>query len=329
MSDPTSGSLVTTPPHEQPGVLADTAPADAGLPKGKQEKPRGLLGDAWYDLRRKPLFWISAGFIALFVLMAAFPWLFTNGSPTQSVGGSLQRSLDGPGADGWFGFDIQARDIYARVIYGARASIIVALSATIGTVFLGGMVGVLAGFWGGWIDALLSRIADVFFGIPFVLGAIVILFTFNPRGAGSNEWKIMGLVILALTLLTWPVSMRIMRSSVLAAKQSDYVVAARALGASNTRIIFKHLIPNCLAPVLVYATILIGAFIGAEATLSFLGVGLQSPVVSWGVMISDSQQYIRVAPNWLLFPSAFLVTAVLSFVMLGEAVREALDPKLR
>jgi oligopeptide transport system permease protein len=326
MSDPTSGSLVTTPPHEQPGVVADTAPADAGLPRSKKDKPRGLLGDAWYDLRRKPLFWISAGFITLFVLIAAFPFLFTSGSPTE---GSLSRSLVGPGGDGWFGYDIQGRDIYSRVIYGARASIIVAVTATLGTVLIGGAVGVLAGFRGGWVDALLSRVADVFFGIPFVLGAIVILFTFNPRGAGSNEWKIMGLVILALCLLVWPISMRIMRSSVLAAKQADYVVAARALGASNSRIIFKHLIPNCLAPVLVYATILVGAFIGAEATLSFLGVGLQSPVVSWGVMISDSQQYIRVAPYWLLFPSAFLVVAVLSFVMLGEAVREALDPKLR
>ncbi|MFC0526363.1 ABC transporter permease [Phytohabitans kaempferiae] len=329
MSDPTSGSLVTTPPPEQPGVVADTAPAGAGAPKTKGEKPRGLLGDAWYDLRRKPLFWVSAGFITLFVLMAALPFLFTTASPTDPLGTGLSRNLESPSGDAWFGTDIQGRDIFARTIYGARASILVAVSATIGTILIGGTVGVLAGFWGGWIDALLSRVADVFFGIPFVLGAIVILFTFNPRGAGSNEWKIMGLVILALCVLTWPVSMRIMRSSVLAAKQADYVVAARALGASNTRIIFKHLIPNCLAPVLVYATILVGAFIGAEATLSFLGVGLQSPVVSWGVMISDSQQYIRVAPYWLLFPSAFLVTAVLSFVMLGEAVREALDPKLR
>jgi oligopeptide transport system permease protein len=162
-----------------------------------------------------------------------------------------------------------------------------------------------------------------------VLGAIVILFTFNTPGSGRSTVRITTLVIIALVTLTWPVSMRIMRSSVLGTKQADYIVAARALGASNSRIIIKHLIPNCLAPVLVYATILVGAFIGAEATLSFLGVGLQSPVVSWGVIINESQNYIRVAPYWLLFPAAFLVTAVLSFVMLGEAVREALDPKLR
>lgn len=325
MSDPTSGSLVTTSPGDQPGLVAEAAPAP-GAPAPQKDKPRGLIGDAWYDLRRKPIFWISATFIVLFLTMAIVPQLFTSVDPTDS---DLGRSLEGPASTGWFGYDIQGQDIYARTIYGARASIVVAVVATLGTVLFGSLVGVIAGFWGGWLDAVLSRLADVFFGIPFVLGAIVILFTFNTPGSTRSTVKITTLVIIALVTLTWPVSMRIMRSSVLATKQADYIVAARALGASNTRIIFKHLIPNCLAPVLVYATILVGAFIGAEATLSFLGVGLQSPVVSWGVIINQSQNYIRVAPYWLLFPAGFLVTAVLSFVMLGEAVREALDPKLR
>jgi len=135
--------------------------------------------------------------------------------------------------------------------------------------------------------------------------------------------------VVSLVVLTWPVSMRIMRSSVLAVRDADYIVAARAMGAGPGRIIFKHLIPNCLAPLLVYSTILIGSFVGAEATLSFLGVGLRTPVVSWGIMINEAQNYLRVSPYLLFFPSAFLVTAVLAFVMLGEAVREALDPKLR
>jgi oligopeptide transport system permease protein len=325
MSDPT-GAMVTTPPGEQPGIVADTAPPDAGLPSGRKEKPRGLLGDAWYDLRHKPLFWVSAAFIALFVLMAAFPFLFTSVDPDY---GELSRSRQGPSGDAWFGYDIQGKDIYARVIYGSRASILVAVASTLGTVLIGATMGVVAGFRGGWIDQLLSRIGDVFFGLPFVLGAIVILSTFNGPGAHRGEWSIMGMVILALVVLAWPVSMRIMRSTVLATKNADYIIAARALGASNSRIIFRHLIPNCLAPLLVYATILVGAFISAEATLSYLGVGLQTPVVSWGVMISDAQNLIRVSPYMLLFPAAALVLAVLSFVMLGEAVREALDPKMR
>ncbi|GAA3911224.1 peptide ABC transporter permease [Amorphoplanes auranticolor] len=327
MSDPTMSSMVTTPRAEQPTAPGATAPTDAGLPENQQaDKPRGLLGDAWRDLRRKPLFWISSFFIVLFLVMAAFPSLFTSADPDY---GTLSRSRVGPSADAWFGYDVQGRDVYARVIYGARASIMVAVLSTLGTVLIGGLVGVIAGFRGGWFDAVLSRIADIFFGLPFVLGAIVILFTFNPPGANRGEFEIIMLVVASLILLSWPVSMRIMRSSVLATKEADYIVAARALGASNLRIVFKHLIPNCLAPLLVYSTILVGSFIGAEATLSFLGVGLQSPVVSWGVMINESQNYIRVSLYLLLFPAAFLVTAVLSFVMLGEAVREALDPKMR
>ncbi|WP_431946443.1 ABC transporter permease [Micromonospora marina] len=327
MSEPNTASVVTTPPATMPTEAGSGAPTDAGLPESaKQQKPRGLLGDAWIDLRRKPLFWISATFILIFILMAAFPSLFTSG---DAVNGTLERSRVEPSSAAWFGYDVQGRDVYARVIYGARASIVVAVVSTLLTLFVGGAMGIIAGYRGGWVDALLSRIADIFFGLPFVLGSIVILTTFNGSGTDNGEWTIMGLVIMSLSVLTWPVVMRLMRSSVLATKEADYIVAARALGASTGRIILKHLLPNCLAPLLVYGTIMVGSFIGAEATLSFLGIGLKNPVVSWGIMISEAQNYIRVSPYLLFFPAAFLVTAVLSFVMLGEAVREALDPKLR
>ncbi|MGY4896406.1 ABC transporter permease [Micromonospora aurantiaca (nom. illeg.)] len=327
MSDPNTASIVSTPPATMPTEAGSGAPTNAGLPESaKQNKPRGLLGDAWIDLRRKPLFWISATIILVFLVMAAFPWLFTSG---DAVNGSLDRSRVEPSSAAWFGYDVQGRDVYARVIYGARASIVVAVVSTFLTLLVGGTMGIIAGYRGGWVDALLSRIADIFFGLPFVLGSIVILTTFNGSGSDNGEWTIMGLVILSLSVLSWPVVMRLMRSSVLATKEADYIVAARALGAGTGRIILKHLLPNCLAPLLVYGTIMVGSFIGAEATLSFLGIGLKSPVVSWGIMISEAQNYIRVSPYLLFFPSAFLVAAVLSFVMLGEAVREALDPKLR
>jgi oligopeptide transport system permease protein len=322
MSDPTMGSAVSTTTAGAVGVL-DAPPATAGQ---AADKPRGLLGDAWRDLRRKPMFWISAVAILFFLVMAAMPWLFTSVDPTH---GELSRSRVEPSADAWFGYDVQGRDVFARTIYGARASIIVAFVGTLGTVLLGGVIGVIAGYRGGWLDGLLSRVGEVFSGTPFVLGAIVILFTFNGPQADLGEWQIMGLVIAALIVLTWPVSMRLMRSSVLSVRNADYIIAARAMGAGPGRIITKHLVPNCLAPLLVYSTILIGAFIGAEATLSYLGVGLQTPVVSWGVMVSEAQDYLRVSPFLLFFPSAFLVVAVLAFVMLGESVREALDPKLR
>jgi oligopeptide transport system permease protein len=307
-------------------MAGSTATATPPGIEEKRDKPRGLLGDAWHDLRRKPLFWISATLIVLFLVMAAFPGLFTSVDPTAA---DLSRSRVGPSGDAWFGYDIQGQDVYSRAIHGAQASIVVAVLATLGTVLIGGGAGVVAGYRGGWVDSLVSRIADVFFGLPFILGSIVILTTFNSSDANRGKFAIMLIVISSLVVLAWPVPMRIMRSSVLATKNADYIMAARALGAGPGRIIFKHLIPNCLAPLLVYSTILVGAFIGAEATLSFLGVGLQSPVVSWGIMINEAQQYVRVSPYLLMFPAAFLVVAVLSFVMLGEAVREALDPKLR
>ncbi|MFI6783530.1 ABC transporter permease [Micromonospora sp. NPDC050276] len=322
MSDPSTASIVSTP-GAQP--TDSGTPATAGQPQSN-EKPRGLLGDAWRDLRRKPLFWIASTLIVIFVLMALFPALFAPGDP---VNGSLSRSLGKASGDAWFGYDLQGRDVYARVIYGASASIQVAVLAVLGTLLVGGTMGIISGYRGGWVDGLLSRIADVFFGLPFVLGAIVILTTFNGSGSGNSKVKIMSLVTISLIVLSWPVVMRLMRSSVLATKEADYIVAARALGAGTGRIILKHLLPNCLAPLLVYGTIMVGSFIGAEATLSFLGVGLKSPVVSWGIMISDGKDFLRVAPGLVFFPAAFLVTAVLSFVMLGEAVREALDPKLR
>ncbi|HEV2779160.1 MAG TPA: ABC transporter permease [Actinophytocola sp.] len=291
----------------------------------KPGKPRSLASDAWHDLRRRPLFLISSALILLILVMAAFPGLFTSVDPTHA---ELSRSREGPSSQAWFGYDNQGADIYARVIYGARASVVVGVLATLLTVLLGGTLGIVAGYAGGWVDGLLSRIADIFFGLPFVLGAIVILTTFRASGS-TNVVKIVALVVLSMSVLSWPVAMRIMRSAAISAKQQDYVRAARALGASARRVIVRHLLPNTLAPVLVYATIALGAFIGVEATLSFLGIGLRPPVVSWGVMIADSRDYIRIAPHLLLFPAGFLTATVLAFVMLGDAVREALDPKLR
>ncbi|ATE52447.1 MULTISPECIES: ABC transporter permease [Actinosynnema] len=293
-----------------------------GAPGGES---RGLFGDAWRELRSRPLFWVSTALIAVVVVMAVFPGLFTSADPNLAV---LSRSRGAPSAEAWFGYDNQGYDIYARTVHGARASIVVGLLATLGVLLVGAVLGLLAGFYGGWLDAVVSRIADVFVGVPFVLGAIVILTTLNA-GGDAGAARIVAQVVLSISVLSWPVAMRITRSTAVAAKQQDYVKAARALGAGSGRLMVKHLLPNCVAPVLVYATIALGAFIGVEATLSYLGIGLRPPVVSWGVMINGAKDYIRVAPHALLFPAGFLTATVLAFVMLGDAVREALDPKLR
>jgi oligopeptide transport system permease protein len=314
-----------------PSVLGAAGPAaEAGPPAATgagdvSERPRSLASDAWHDLRRRPLFLISVTLIAFLLVLAAFPQLFTSVDPSA---GDLARSRQPPSAQAWFGYDLLGRDVFARTIYGTRVSIIVGVLATTLTVLVGATLGLLAGFYGGWIDNLISRVTDVVFGLPFVLGAIVILSTFRTS-IGEGAVGITALVVLTMAALSWPVSMRITRSVAIAARDQDYVKAARALGAGPARVIWRHMLPNCLAPVLVYATIALGAFIGIEATLSFLGIGLREPVVSWGVMISEARDYLRVAPFLLLFPAAFLAVTVLAFVMLGDAVREAFDPKGR
>ena len=307
------------------GPIAEASPDLATASPEGPDTPRSLASDAWHDLRRRPLFLISVGLIAVLLVLAAFPQLFTSVDPTA---GELARSRQAPSAQAWFGYDLLGRDVFARTIYGTRVSIIVGVLATTFTLLIGGVFGLLAGFYGGWVDNLVSRFTDIFFGLPFVLGAIVILSTFR-ESVGGDAVGITSLVVLTMAVLSWPVTMRIMRSAAIAARDQDYVRAARALGASPARVIWRHMLPNCLAPVLVYATISLGSFIGAEATLSFLGIGLRDPVVSWGVMISEARDYLRVAPFLLLFPAAFLAVTVLAFVMLGDAVREAFDPKGR
>lgn len=301
----------------------DLGPAAPHVPDQAPERVGSLWSDAWRDLRRKPLFIVASVIILAMVVIAVRPQLFTSVDPTV---GDLSRSNQSPSSSAWFGYDLQGYDVYARTLHGARYSIIVGVLATLGTTLIGMAVGMLAAYYGGVLDSLLSRVGDIFLGIPAVLGAIVILTTFNR---GNNTVAIVTLVVLSLVVLGWPVPARVMRSSVISTKQNDYVAAARSMGAGTGRIMLRHLLPNALASSLVYATISLGAFIGAEATLSFLGIGLRAPVVSWGVMISDASARLRDAPHALLFPAAFLTLTVLAFVMLGDAVREALDPKLR
>lgn len=302
----------------------EEAAAGAAAPNPSQDKARSLWSDAWRDLRRNPFFLISAVLIVLLVLIAAVPGLFTDTDPKHAD--LVHHYLTGPnwshvGQADWFGYDGQGRSVYSRAMYGARASIIVGIFTTLGVAILGSVMGMLAGYYGGWVDSLLSRVTDVFFGIPLLLGAIVVLNAFTHR----TVWT----VVAAMVFLGWTQITRVMRGSVITAKQQDYVQAARALGAGTTRILLRHILPNAVAPVIVVSTIALGGYISLEATLSFLGIGLPDSAVSWGNDISSAQTVIRTAPHVLFFPSALLSITVLAFIMLGDAVRDALDPKLR
>lgn len=297
-----------------PEVAAGTAPDG------------GLWGDAWKQLRRRPRFLIAVAIVVVLLLMALFPSLFTHTDPTVGV---LERSGAKPSSDAWFGRDLLGRDVYARTIHGAGPSLAVGVLATLGATLVGMAAGLVMGYVRGLTDTVLSRIGEIFAGLPFILGGIVILTTFNQPGQLVGAVPLVTEVVLTIVALTWPVTMRIMRAAALTVAQQDYVKAARALGASPMRIMLRHLLPNCLAPVLVVATIQLGVNIGSEATLSYLGIGLRDPVVSWGVMISEVQQRIVQMPHALFFPAAFLVVTVLAFVMMGDALRDALDPRGR
>lgn len=289
------------------------------------EQSRSLGRDAWEGLRRRPAFIIAAVLIVLFITMAVAPRLFT---ATDPLACDLSKSRQGPSSEAWFGFDTNGCDVYARTIYGARASIAVGVLSALFVLIIGLFLGTIAGFYGRTTDVLVSRVGDIFFGIPILLGSLIVLVSF-PSDEFTPAWMTIMKVVLALVLLGWPSLMRISRSSTIQVRSADYISAARALGASGSHIIRRHVLPNSIAPVIVVATISLGAFIGAEATLSFLGIGLQPPVVSWGVMISDAQPYIRSSPYMLLFPATALSLCVLSFIMLGDVIRDALDPRLR
>jgi peptide/nickel transport system permease protein/oligopeptide transport system permease protein len=285
----------------------------------------------WDSLRRSFRFWVASSLLALLVAMALIPQAFVHFSPAthdprdcsvRSADGTFQDRLT-PSTQHWFGTDIQGCDYYARAIFGARISLLVGIGSALIASAIGLIIGGLGGFFGGWADALTGRIGDIFFALPYLVGAILLL-TF-VAGENRNAFEVMSVI----GLLSWPLAARIARSSTLVARAQDYVEAARALGASRARILIRHVLPNVIAPIAIYTLISIGVNIGVEATLTFLGVGLQSPSLSWGLMISSASSFIYDSPHLLLFPALFVTAAVISFLILGDVIRDATDPRMR
>ena len=287
-------------------------------PSPESVAPGGFWAEAWRNLRTRPQFVVAALLIALVLVMAVFPSLFTSADPMYA---DPNQSMLGPSAKHWFGTDLQGHDVYARTIYGARASVAVGLGTTIAAVLVGATLGALAGFFGGWLDAIVSRITDIFFGIPLLLAAIVLGQVLHER----TVWT----VIAVLTVFGWPQVARITRGAVIAGRDADYVLAAKALGVSRFGTLVRHVTPNALGPVIVVATISLGIFIVTEATLSYLGVGLPTSVVSWGGDINLAQTRLRAGSPILFYPAGALAITVLAFMMMGDALRDALDPASR
>jgi peptide/nickel transport system permease protein/oligopeptide transport system permease protein len=304
---------------ESPTTAAPTG-VDAG--PGGGDKPRSLFNDAMRDLRRNPIFWVAIVLCLLVIAMAMFPSLFTPNDPEEC---RLSRQFGPAQGAAIFGYDFQGCDVFARAVYGTENSLLCGFFGVVLAAALAVLIGLPAGYFGGWIDALLSRIIDIVLGIPYLLAGIVLAKRLSSGRDDPGIWA----VVLVLGILGWTQAARVIRSSVISSKSQDYVAAARMLGAGHLRIMWRHILPNSLAPVVVVLTIALGIFIAAEATLSFLGIGLRPPAISWGIAIGESQRFFRSEATPLLVPAGFLALTVLAFIMLGDAIRDAFDPRLR
>jgi ABC-type dipeptide/oligopeptide/nickel transport system permease subunit len=318
---------------EAPGALAPVAEGEAA--KKIEGRSPWLL--AWERLRHDRAAMISLGVIVLIVLVAIFAPVIAaitgHGvyqqfrGPQPPLGLSPTGQPVGPGSAFLLGTDDQGRDIMIRIAYGARISLFVGVVATAVTVFGGLVIGLAAGYFGGWVDSILARFMDWLLAIPFLLFAIslasvVLVHPIGPIGPG------LPVVIVVLGVLTWGTIGRIVRGQVLSIREKEYIEAARALGARPWRIMFIDILPNLLAQLIVYATLLIPVTIVGEASLSFLGVGVQPPTADWGEMISSASSLYLYGPWWyLLFPSLALLITTLAFNIFGDGVRDAFDPR--
>lgn len=260
---------------------------------------------------RSPQLLVSASILAVMTVVVLVPQVFTDLTPESPC--DLSESLEPPSAVHPFGVDVLGCDYLMLTVYGARTSLAIAVASVGLALLLAVVVGSAAGYLGGWPDSLLSRITEVWSGIPLILGGVVLLSATSTRGVTQ--------VVAVLAVFGWPPMARVLRGSVRTTRELDYVQAARALGAGRWRLLVRHVLPNSLRPVLTLASAYAGAVIAIEATLTFAGVGLQRPNVSWGLLLFRAQDRIGEAPHLLVFPAVFLVAAVCAFVLLGEALR--------
>ena len=269
-------------------------------------------------LRHSVLARIGFAIAAVLVLAAVFaPWI----SPADPAAQNLAARLAGPSAAHWMGTDELGRDLLSRVLYGARISLFVSTSVVLGCGLLGLILGMTAGYRGGWYDRIVNLLLiNAFLSFPGVLLAIAFAAFFGPG---------IGKVILALIITGWAGYARLARAQVLKARELEFVLAAKSLGASPLRVLTRHLLPNILQPLLIQATIGMAGAILAEATLSFLGLGVLAPLPSWGAMLNDARNHLLDAPHMVVFPALAVLLAVLAFNLLGDAWRDWLDPRTR
>jgi peptide/nickel transport system permease protein len=272
-------------------------------------------GQAWRRFRGNRMATVGMGIVALEVVAAVLAPLVTFADPGRVEPAA---SLAPPSLDHWFGTDLLGRDLYSRVVYGARVSLEIGIAAVVIALVIGLAAGAAAGWYGGVVDGVVMRVTDVFLAFPYVLAALVVI---TAVGRGRTT------VIVVLGLLGWMPIARLFRASVLQAKEAEYVEAARAAGAGALRILGRHILPNAVQPVVVYAAIFVGTAVLSEAALSFLGAGIAEPTAAWGLMVAQGKDFLFSAPHLLFFPGAAIFLTVTAFVFIGDGLRDALDPK--
>jgi peptide/nickel transport system permease protein len=305
--------------------------AEAGTASDDARRRRGPLEEFWLRFRRNRLAVIGGVLVILYILMAIFadvlyPYDFVTGNqiPNAFAGIGETRTVDWNGEEVEhlyiFGADNFGRDILARIVHGARVSMIIGFTTVAFAVALGGLLGAVAGYYGGVLETVIMRGADILLAIPNILFALAIVAALGPSFQN---------LLLAIGVTSIPVYIRLVRASVLTVKDQEFVEAARALGARDPRIIGLHILPNCMAPVIVQATLGIAQSILSATSLSFLGLGIQPPSPEWGNMLSEARSYIISAPHTLIFPGLAIMTVILAYNLIGDGLRDALDPKLK
>jgi len=281
------------------------------------ERAVGPWIEGWRSFKKSKVSLVGAGIVIFFVLLAIIgPFIAPQGINEQD----LTKRLLAPSADHWFGTDDFGRDIFSRIIHGARISLWVGFFSVILSVIIGSLLGIIAGYYGKWIDTIISRIFDIMLAFPSMLLAIAVVSVLGPSLQNA---------LIAIAIINVPNFGRLIRSKVLSVKEEEYIVAAKAIGMRDSRILFSHILPNSITPIIVQGTLAIATAIIEAAALGFLGLGAQAPAPEWGKMLADARKFLLNAPWTMIFPGIAIMLTVLGFNLMGDGLRDALDPKMK
>ena len=297
--------------------MSEIAPKIDDTVEEELDQATGPWIEAWKGFKKSKIALVGALVVIFFILLAIFgPVITPEGINEQELTDRLQP----PSSEYWFGTDDLGRDIFSRVIHGARISLWVGFFSVIGSVVVGSLLGIIAGYYGRWVDTIISRIFDIMLAFPSILLAIAVVSVLGPSLQNA---------LIAIAIINVPNFGRLIRSKVLSIKENEYITAAKGVGMKDARILFSHILPNSMAPVIVQGTLAVATAILEAAALGFLGLGAQAPDPEWGKMLADSKEYLQTAPWTMIFPGLAIMLTVLGFNLMGDGLRDAMDPRMK